>query len=286
MERALLDSQIVGTIVMVKRIQIASIVALILICFNVQLVDSKPISKNVSLFKHQSGLSFRYPATLNRIKHDGDTIVKLSGKNSSRSDMEISVGITDNGMNISVDAFEKILDKAMFSKLENMKKTKMKVVYVGKTRQIKGYLERCSFTIKSIPYCQDYLFIPGSGKIITFVLTSSQINRKSVDADWISCLYSIEAPGSLISLAPATNLTKKRVPSYKGPFSSSAVTVYKPGKDKTLEEKILAVLPRKEEERFLEIPWQPDILKARAKSIKVGKPLFIWIMDGNVLGAT
>jgi hypothetical protein len=64
------------------------------------------------------------------------------------------------------------------------------------------------------------------------------------------------------------------------------VTIHKPDRNLSIEEKIREVMPRKEEERFLEIPWESNVLAARLRSQQTGKPMFIWIMDGNVLGAT
>jgi hypothetical protein len=46
------------------------------------------------------------------------------------------------------------------------------------------------------------------------------------------------------------------------------------------------VLPKPEEDRFLSIPWQPNLMKARLDSQQAGKPMLIWVMDGNVLGCT
>ncbi len=53
-----------------------------------------------------------------------------------------------------------------------------------------------------------------------------------------------------------------------------------------LEEKIASVLPTPAEQRWLEIPWQPNVMRARVESQRTGKPMFIWVMDGNVLGCT
>lgn len=47
-----------------------------------------------------------------------------------------------------------------------------------------------------------------------------------------------------------------------------------------------AVAPRGETERWAEIPWQTDLLVARAKAEREGKPLLMWIMDGHPLGCT
>lgn len=53
-----------------------------------------------------------------------------------------------------------------------------------------------------------------------------------------------------------------------------------------LGRKLEAVLPRPDEERWLRIPWQPNVMKARLDAQRVGKPLLIWVMDGDVLGCT
>ncbi len=53
-----------------------------------------------------------------------------------------------------------------------------------------------------------------------------------------------------------------------------------------LQDKVDSVLPKEEEERWLRIPWQPNLMRARAESQRTGKPMLIWIMDGNVLGCT
>ena len=47
-----------------------------------------------------------------------------------------------------------------------------------------------------------------------------------------------------------------------------------------------SILPREEEERWLGVPWEINIMEARLRSQKTGKPLFIWVMDGHVLGST
>jgi hypothetical protein len=54
----------------------------------------------------------------------------------------------------------------------------------------------------------------------------------------------------------------------------------------TLEQKIAIVLPTPAEEQWLQIPWEPNLMRARRISYQSGKPLFLWIMDGNVLGCT
>ena len=129
------------------------------------------------------------------------------------------------------------------------------------------------------------MFIPAKRKIITFVLTTSQMQRAKVDSPWRKCLNSIEAPQNLVRQAPVKTNSKK-IPRYCDPFASQCEKIQMPTKNMTLEEKIRLVLPRQSEERFLEIPWHTDLLVARKTAESVNKPLFIWIMDGNVLGAT
>ena len=53
-----------------------------------------------------------------------------------------------------------------------------------------------------------------------------------------------------------------------------------------LERKIESVLPKPEEVRWLDIPWETNPMRARQLAAQKAKPLFIWIMDGHVLGCT
>ena len=54
----------------------------------------------------------------------------------------------------------------------------------------------------------------------------------------------------------------------------------------TLRQKIDVVLPKAAEERWLTIPWRTNVMEARTEAQKSGKPLFLWIMNGNPLGCT
>jgi hypothetical protein len=47
-----------------------------------------------------------------------------------------------------------------------------------------------------------------------------------------------------------------------------------------------AVAPRGTGERWTEIPWEPDLNRARERAAREGKPLLIWVMDGHPLGCT
>jgi hypothetical protein len=54
----------------------------------------------------------------------------------------------------------------------------------------------------------------------------------------------------------------------------------------SLDEKISPLLPKPDEERWLKIPWRSDFAAARAEADREGRPLFLWMMDGNPLGCT
>lgn len=56
--------------------------------------------------------------------------------------------------------------------------------------------------------------------------------------------------------------------------------------DKALEKDIQRVLPTEDEDLWLAIPWEQNIMRGRAESRRTGKPMLLWIMDGNVLGCT
>jgi hypothetical protein len=53
-----------------------------------------------------------------------------------------------------------------------------------------------------------------------------------------------------------------------------------------LEAKIAAVQPDAAEQAFLQIPWRLNVMEARAESLRTGKPLFAWEMNGHPLGHT
>ena len=44
------------------------------------------------------------------------------------------------------------------------------------------------------------------------------------------------------------------------------------------------ILPTKEESAWLEVDWRIDLWEARKESIKTGKPIYLWEMDGHPLG--
>ena len=60
----------------------------------------------------------------------------------------------------------------------------------------------------------------------------------------------------------------------------------KAGAKATLDEKVAGVIPKASEEPWTTIPWRSDLAAARAEANRVGKPLFVWMMNGNPLGCT
>jgi len=59
-----------------------------------------------------------------------------------------------------------------------------------------------------------------------------------------------------------------------------------PPADATLEEKVRSVLPREEENQWQRVTWRTNLQAARLESQLTGRPIFLWIMNGNPLGCT
>lgn len=62
----------------------------------------------------------------------------------------------------------------------------------------------------------------------------------------------------------------------------AALTLFGP----SLDQKIAEILPTKEDEKWLSIPWRTDLGQARIDAQKEGKPIFMWIMNGHPMGCT
>lgn len=54
----------------------------------------------------------------------------------------------------------------------------------------------------------------------------------------------------------------------------------------SLSSRVSALLPRPEEERWRKIPWRTDLLEARREANRTGRPIFMWLMNGNPLACT
>lgn len=46
------------------------------------------------------------------------------------------------------------------------------------------------------------------------------------------------------------------------------------------------IAPSDEDLAWQRLPWSIDLLEARGKAAREGKPLFLWEMDGHPLGCT
>jgi len=117
----------------------------------------------------------------------------------------------------------------------------------------------------------------------------------------IGCTREVETgnPPVVIALAdvvessrPVSNKTQDAEESTAA--SSAAPEVPEPPFDPTalLEETpshercVAALLPSAEEDRWLETDWRTDLLQARREANATGRPMFMWLMDGNPLGCT
>lgn len=54
----------------------------------------------------------------------------------------------------------------------------------------------------------------------------------------------------------------------------------------TLDQRIAEILPTKEDEKWLSIPWRTDLTQARLDAQQESKPIFMWIMNGHPMGCT
>src|SRR5262249_19616120 len=59
-----------------------------------------------------------------------------------------------------------------------------------------------------------------------------------------------------------------------------------PPENASIEEKAASVFPRKDEDVWLQTRWRRNLHEARLESQLTGKPLFLWIMNGNPMGCT
>jgi hypothetical protein len=89
----------------------------------------------------------------------------------------------------------------------------------------------------------------------------------------------------LASIASAAFFQLKRVPrSSHEKFDNLRSSARRPASE--IERKISALIPTAEEDRWLQINWRSNLGAAREEAQLAGKPLFLWIMNGNPLGCT
>ncbi len=250
-------------------------------------------SGNFAEYRDASGLKIRYARNWKVEPHpDKDTVVKVSGSTQTGSDAEISVSIMDNGMNLQPRDFLEVLDKLLFSKIGKVSKVVIGDVRVGESSRLKGYSEVVTFVMRGIPMKQERLVVMAKGKLVTCILTTGEWQFEQALPMWFQLAEGLDGPDTLFEkvspefAAQLKPLSAGRSYAGSAAYCAPAIVITKPGSNWTLEQKIASVLPKKEEQRFLEIPWQSNVLAARSLAQQTNKPMFIWIMDGNVLGAT
>jgi hypothetical protein len=55
-------------------------------------------------------------------------------------------------------------------------------------------------------------------------------------------------------------------------------------RQKEFQKLLQKLKPKSEDDLWLKIPWQIDLLKAQVMAAKEGKPVFMWAMNGHPLG--
>ncbi len=91
------------------------------------------------------------------------------------------------------------------------------------------------------------------------------------------CVCQTEAQDETSRAQQITDLFEKIVPRYD---------VERRDKQDSLDELVARLLPTEKENKWLQIPWRTDILVARREALQQGKPIFMWLMDGDPLGCT
>lgn len=238
-----------------------------------------------------SGVQFDYPRAWKVTKHpDKDTLVKVSGGDGLG---ELSLSQLDNGAHLQLTEWLKLIDYHFFSKLADFKEVERKYVFIGRNKNIPALSRQVRFSFQGFPVRQDMVLIPAGGTIYTMSYIEPIMAIPDGMKPWSQALASLNMPDQLIAEA------KKELPDkpdsqgkiilaedVKCDTVCPLVVTQRPGASLALEQKIAAIVPRPEEERWLQIPWEPNLMLARAQAQEKNKPIFVWIMDGNVLGAT
>ncbi|HEY9786263.1 MAG TPA: hypothetical protein V6D17_12725 [Candidatus Obscuribacterales bacterium] len=255
---------------------------------NVSASDSEPTETYV----HSTGVSFSYPKGWKVEKHpDKDTLVKVS---SERAACDISLSASDNELNLRLTDWLNIVDRYFLSKLPGFKELSREYVLIGRHKNIPALSRQLKLTYQGYPVRQQQVLIPAEKRIYNFAFTQLLIPQQPNMMAWAQTLSSIELPQQMVSYAVSALPEARTAPRKDaadvaacGNIGSCPLYVTaRPNPALPLEQKIEAVLPRKEEERWLQVPWECNLTAARARAQQQHKPLFVWSMDGNVLGAT
>lgn len=90
------------------------------------------------------------------------------------------------------------------------------------------------------------------------------------------------ATDDVATLLVATLLTEEPEASIVQDRKSWAKTAF----ERSIEKRVVDLLPTAEEDRFLEIPWRTSLMQARVEASEQRKPMFMWVMNGDPLGCT
>jgi hypothetical protein len=238
-----------------------------------------------------SGVQFAYPRAWKVTKRpDKDTLVKVSGGDGLG---ELSLSQLDNGARLQLTEWLKLIDYHFFSKLPDFREAERQYVLVGKSKDIPALSRQVRFSFQGIPIRQDMVLIPAGGTIYTLSYIEPIMAIPDGMKPWSQALSSLNMPDNLIA---AAKRELPDAPTAKGKAILAEnvqcdtvcplVVTKRPNATMTLEQKVAAIVPRPEEERWLQIPWEPNLMLARAQAQEMKKPIFVWIMDGNVMGAT
>jgi hypothetical protein len=237
-------------------------------------------------------IKFTYPKDwkLQR-RPDKDTLIKVSKDNLG----EFTISEMDNGIGLPMPAFIGLLDTMFFAKLKDFKEVKREPVVIGKNNDIAGTYRQIKFKYDNFAVTQDQVFVPTKGnKVLCLAFVEPLFRTANPTEPYANILKSFELPPSLAKASPAVAKKEGKRDAIADLMKCSGgdsnmcplLVTKRPNPEWTLEEKLQAVLPRAEEERWLQIPWQTNVMAARLQAQQQNKPLFVWIMDGNVLGAT
>lgn len=53
-----------------------------------------------------------------------------------------------------------------------------------------------------------------------------------------------------------------------------------------LTQKVKAIEPTAQEDKWRRIPWRIDLMSARDEAASENKPIFLWLMNGHPMGCT
>lgn len=70
----------------------------------------------------------------------------------------------------------------------------------------------------------------------------------------------------------------------RGSFLMSLLSAPALAQGSSVEQRMRTILPSEDEWRWMQIPWRTNVMQALAESGRAGKPVLLWVMNGNPLG--